>query len=100
MKLANERRAKPRINLKGTAFAFDANGRHQVELRNLSACGVLVEAAEPLTRGDYIKLAICLDGKSWIELNAKVRRVVKRHGGHECALGCRRSRRSMPTCSA
>ncbi len=91
MKVANERREKPRINLKGTAFVFDTRGRHQVELRNLSAVGVLVELAHPPTKGDAVQLGICLDGRSWIELAGRVRRVTKRNAGYECAIDLRRS---------
>ena len=91
MKVANERREKPRINLKGTAFVFDTRGRHQVELRNLSAVGVLVELAQPPTKGDAVQIGICLDGRSWIELAGRVRRVIKRDTGFECAIDLRRS---------
>jgi hypothetical protein len=91
MKLANERREKPRINLKGAAFLFDSHGRQQVALRNLSAVGVLVEMPNAPTRGATVLLGICLDGKSWIELAGRVRRVVKKAATYECAVDLRPS---------
>jgi hypothetical protein len=91
MKLANERREKPRINLKGTAFVFDTHGRQQAVLRNLSAVGVLVELAQPPTRGATVLLGICLDGKSWIELAGRVRRLAKKANAYECAIDLRSS---------
>jgi hypothetical protein len=91
MKLANERREKPRINLKGTAFVFDSHGRQQVTLRNLSSVGVLVEVAQAPTKGATVHLGICLDGKSWIELVGRVKRIIKKGGAHECAIDLRYS---------
>ena len=91
MKLANERREKPRVNVKGTAFVFDQGGRQQVTLRNLSAVGMLVEIPRAPKPKTDVRVGLCLDGKSWLELHGVVRRVAKRKGSSECAIDLRPS---------
>lgn len=86
MRIENERRARTRIEMRGGALLFDASGRQQVTVRDLSGAGVGVRTSHAPRNGEQVRVVISLDGKSWLDLRGVVRHVRSVVGAYECGI--------------
>ena len=72
--------------MKGGALLFDASGRQQVTVRDLSGAGVGVRSTHAPRNGEQVRVVISLDGKSWLDLRGVVRHVRSVVGAYECGI--------------